>query len=241
MRVRDMVSACLGLILGFLSVSTAALAADATSYTPPEVPQVQHYNNYGMNSYNVGTVTTTGGGHITSNGGPGSSIVIGSASGTNYILNTAWTDGVVSTGAIQDYNNPGYYLDPNSTSNLYRVLVNYTPTAPQDAANKAYVDAQAGTTGSLATNGWTRLPNGMIMQWGATPALVSNETAANITFPIAFPTSCASISLTTHAPIAVNNTPQVVSYNRFGATFRNKSVETVNWGGMYMLWTAYGY
>lgn len=52
------------------------------------------------------------------------------------------------------------------------------------AAIKDYVDTQV--TGSLTENGWTKLPNGLIMQWGTlTPS--SRET--EVTLPIKFPNS----------------------------------------------------
>lgn len=46
-------------------------------------------------------------------------------------------------------------------------------------------------------NGYTKLPNGLILQWG-TQDYASNpgEVSASITFPIAFPNSCLNISLT---------------------------------------------
>ena len=45
------------------------------------------------------------------------------------------------------------------------------------------------TVGSLATNGYTKLPNGMIIQWGTT-ASTSPSVQTTITFPISFPNSC---------------------------------------------------
>jgi len=41
---------------------------------------------------------------------------------------------------------------------------------------------------SLATNGYTKLANGLILQWG-----VSGASSGTITFPIAFPTSCLNV------------------------------------------------
>lgn len=44
-------------------------------------------------------------------------------------------------------------------------------------------------------NGYQKLPNGLIFQWGRTP-LVADESSADITFPVAFPTAVVSIQLT---------------------------------------------
>lgn len=59
-----------------------------------------------------------------------------------------------------------------------------------DVANSGQVLAAArvlfGGGGTLATNGWQKLPGGLILQWGATPALAANG-GASMTYPIAFP------------------------------------------------------
>lgn len=44
-------------------------------------------------------------------------------------------------------------------------------------------------------NGWVRLPNGLILQWGKTP-VVHDENSTDIVFPIAFPHRVLNIQLT---------------------------------------------
>lgn len=44
-------------------------------------------------------------------------------------------------------------------------------------------------------NGWVKLPNGLIIQWGKTP-VVHDERTSDIVFPIAFPNKVLSIQLT---------------------------------------------
>lgn len=46
---------------------------------------------------------------------------------------------------------------------------------------------------SLAANGYQKLPGGLLLQWGSYSA--ASWTFASRTFPIAFPTVCASIQL----------------------------------------------
>lgn len=46
--------------------------------------------------------------------------------------------------------------------------------------------------GSMSTNGWQRLPSGLIMQWGS----VSSHSSATITFPTPFITACFSVVAT---------------------------------------------
>jgi cytoskeletal protein CcmA (bactofilin family) len=47
---------------------------------------------------------------------------------------------------------------------------------------------------SLSSNGYTKLPNGLIMQWGSSTSISTGETTVN--FPIPFPNQCYSITST---------------------------------------------
>lgn len=49
-------------------------------------------------------------------------------------------------------------------------------------------------TSSITANGYTRLPNGLLMQWGNQPA--ANTTSGNVTFPVPFTTAVYSIQIT---------------------------------------------
>jgi len=51
---------------------------------------------------------------------------------------------------------------------------------------------------SKTTNGYTYLPNGLIMQWGLSSASSNNTT---ITFPVAFPTACLNASAISNADV----------------------------------------
>jgi hypothetical protein len=58
-----------------------------------------------------------------------------------------------------------------------------------------YNDATADTSGGLATTsvtGYTKLPNGLYVQWGGN-ASMSSDTNTTITFPVAFPNAVLSI------------------------------------------------
>jgi hypothetical protein len=46
---------------------------------------------------------------------------------------------------------------------------------------------------AIATNGWQRLPSGLIIQWGGTPVLGPSNTP--VTFPIPFPSACFNVNL----------------------------------------------
>lgn len=49
----------------------------------------------------------------------------------------------------------------------------------------------------LTTNGWQKLPSGLIVQWGVATTPVSGGIA--VTFPIAFPNACHSVSAVANA------------------------------------------
>lgn len=50
-------------------------------------------------------------------------------------------------------------------------------------------------TQSLASNGWTELPNGLIIQWGR-QYLAANSNNASVSFPKAFTTACFQVVIT---------------------------------------------
>ena len=53
-------------------------------------------------------------------------------------------------------------------------------------------------------NGWVRLPNGLIIQWGKTP-VIHDENSTDIVFPIAFSNKVLNIQLTENQMRTVNN------------------------------------
>lgn len=57
-------------------------------------------------------------------------------------------------------------------------------------ATNVFKDIAQSFANSLATNGYMKLPGGMIMQWGTFAATTS---FSNFTFPIAFPTACTAV------------------------------------------------
>ena len=55
--------------------------------------------------------------------------------------------------------------------------------------------AEQGYSHSLNSSGWTKLPSGLILQWGKTP-VIHDESTTNIVFPIVFPNKVLSVQLT---------------------------------------------
>ncbi len=121
---------------------------------------------------------------------------------------TFYTD--VRSPIFYDSNDTTYYVDPNGTSLLFRLNVNGS---------------------SIATNGWTRLVNGMIMQWGITGTIGAGATAT-VTFPLAFPNAGY---FATNIPVSVNLVgqcaPTVVTLGTTTFTFQNQTgiTNTFRW------------
>jgi hypothetical protein len=72
---------------------------------------------------------------------------------------------------------------------------------------------------SLTTNGYQKLPSGLIIQWGVT---TGTSDPTSVTFPIAFPTACLNVNATYAANKAVNLSQysiKVKTTTTTGATF----------------------
>jgi hypothetical protein len=78
-----------------------------------------------------------------------------------------------------------YTKTSGSTPELY-----YTPSNTSREYQLTYTASN--TNFAAATNGWTFLPGGMILQYGS----VASPTTGTVNFPITFPTAIYSIQLT---------------------------------------------
>lgn len=109
-------------------------------------------------------------------------------------------------------------------------------TAALTASNLA--DAFKGSAQSLTSNGYQKLPGGLIIQWGSVNAVPSGS-GSNITFPIAFPNTILNASAT------VNNTGGNSGASAAGVGALTKSSMTVfnngNTGATAVSWIALGY
>lgn len=121
-----------------------------------------------------------------------------------------------------------------------------TPTAPTPAtgtnttqlATTAYANAIAGGTTipakSLASNGYVKLANGFIFQWGIVGSI--GRTGTTVTFPIAFPNVCLNGQMS----LIVANTNDWWSGSVGAVTTTTMAIYNhMDSGGIY--WTAIGY
>lgn len=82
---------------------------------------------------------------------------------------------------------------------------------------------------SKNVNGYTKLPNGFILQWGE--VFIGNGATANLTFPIVFPTTCSKLigSLQWSSPSSVVLAMNKIDNKSFQCIPSSATAYTVNW------------
>ena len=95
-------------------------------------------------------------------------------------------------------------------------------------------------SGEKAANGWCRLPNGLIIQWGFKPAPTGRyDVTQSVVFPVTFPAACLNVSLTPSM-----NTYDTDHDTEFGVHSLSQSgFKFWTWLNPYLghYWTAIGY
>jgi hypothetical protein len=141
----------------------------------------------------------------------------------NTQINTKqYIDGRVASIPIVDASS---FVNISGNQNIYGTkYFNSSPTVPNPtsgthAANKAYVDSKTSSgsyTQSLGSNGWTKLPNGLIIQWGKCGEGIN-------TLPTTFPNAFFSINatLTPAYDVDAGNTINIMSRSSFAYQLGN--------------------
>jgi hypothetical protein len=142
----------------------------------------------------------------------------------------AWTQ--VETGMIKDAAVTAAKLASGAAlSNLGSSSI----TATQLAGNAVGYSQLLSTdwTNSKSTSGYQKLPSGLIIQWGQATSNTSNVV---VSFPIAFPTACASVVA------SANDTPAVGVFVALAGISASSFNSAVNTGGARVIWwVAIGY
>ena len=124
-----------------------------------------------------------------------------------------------------------------------------TPTAPTATAdtNTTQIATTAfvrlSSPASLASNGYQKLPSGLIIQWGESGGLLSNTAGTKstvITFPVSFPTGCLNVYATpggSETPLSVGVVATYWLSSGFGVSFQNTRTDQ----GVSARWLAIGY
>jgi len=127
----------------------------------------------------------------------------------------------------------------SGTSELFFVRQGYPGGAPgANASNIAFTETMNG--GAMAnSNGWTRLPSGIILQWGY---LTSVNPSSAAVFPIPFTQACYSVQLTWEGAPTFEMTVGVVDGSRtpMGFSFFAASPTDVGRAGQHITYFAIG-
>lgn len=93
------------------------------------------------------------------------------------------------------------------------VPVGLRVTLVSDGASAWYVVSETAPARSVASNGWVRLPGGLIVQWGN--KTTDGSGGASVTFPIAFPSGAWQLALGSNVTAAVFHTYQTLNASGF--------------------------
>ena len=117
------------------------------------------------------------------------SLTTNTVTGTKAEFNTACSDADFASLA-------GTETLTNKTTNLTSNTLTGTKAQFNTACSDtdfSFLNDFTGSNQSKAVSGYQKLPGGLILQWGSQ---VNNVNGGVITFPIAFPTACASVQAT---------------------------------------------
>jgi hypothetical protein len=128
---------------------------------------------------------------------------------------------------------PASMIDPSGATNGQVLTFNGSTSTWVASSLSA---SASGFTASLSSNGYQRLPSGLIMQWGRTAFMGSNSTL-NVSFPISFVSEVYSVVVTQNAGIQLGS-DGTVSVDGITITSFNIRNGADNTGPFY--WQAFG-
>jgi hypothetical protein len=145
------------------------------------------------------------------------------------------TTTVVGTDTTQTLTNKTIALGSNTVSGTAAQF----DTACTDT-NFVFDADFTGTNQSKTSNGYQKLPGGLILQWGSDTTDFDEGESRTYTFPVEFPTSCATVQLTIFGSVSASgdNGPFALS-SKNTTTFTAQSDSESTLSGL--TWFAVGY
>ena len=137
---------------------------------------------------------------------------IGGTTGVTYAVGTVFTAAVTGSGSGNG----------NATTNVFSM----------ESINTNFT----GSNQSLTSNGYQKLPGGLVMQWGT--ATAGANTATTVTFPIAFPSACVNVQISTISSSTSDNYLNKVNANATTTDFAIRNSQNSVWS---IYWLAIGY
>lgn len=168
------------------------------------------YSNYSVSQWDTNWVTQ----FVSAPGTVHSSFAAPTSGGASSV---PWTGVVGRPTNVSSFTNDSGYITSSGTSAACSGLAaSASAVAWSGVSSKPTTIAGYGITDfslqSIATNGYQKLPGGLIIQWGA-------FTGTAVTFPIAFPTGCLSISGTSSNASTTGAANTIAALSASGATY----------------------
>lgn len=209
-----------GIVSGDVSTSGRFIGSGAglTNIPGANVTGIVNSANYAARSGNANYANIAGGTDYANRAGTAGSASFATNATTANNANYAQSAGSASTaGTVTTSSQPNI----TSLGTLTGLAVNGPLTR-----NGQNVLTLADYVQSFGTNGYTKLPNGFIIQWGMVP-YGSGEGSTYLSFPIAFPSTCLALNATIINSSASNENDfwyQIVSLtNSYAYLYRNSS------------------
>lgn len=152
---------------------------------------------------------------------------IGGSNGTKLLIDGRKIEGIGDALELRGKGSNPLYLTKNGTFNVTQLIPSVD--CELGSSTNRWKEIYMGNY-SVSTNGYTKLPNGMIMQWGSISLTSGSKT--DFTPPIAFPTQCLIISATLVGGTTYSNlgvTSGINSNNSLYALQSTGATRPVNW------------
>ncbi|MCT7650932.1 phage tail protein [Aliarcobacter butzleri] len=138
------------------------------------------------------------------------------------VTNGVYTTGNQTIGGVKTFSSSPIVPTPTSSDNSTKVATT--------AFVKSAINSSGSFTQLFGSNGWTKLPNDLIIQWGSFSYTFSFGTVVVNTFPIAFTTACYSVSTQgTVRSGAESNSGWVTSKSTTSFSFADWTSNTIYW------------
>lgn len=221
------------------SVGTLSLLNVAGTITGTDITITGRYSGSGAGLTNIPGANVTGvvnGANYAASAGNATNAQF--ATGADYANRSGTSNFASAAGTANNATNANYALSAGSASTAGSVTNSSQPSITSLGTltglavngpltkNGQPVLSVGDFIQSFGTNGYTKLPNGFIMQWGQVP-YGSGEGSSYVTFPISFPSGCLSLTATIVNSTYDNENDfwyQIIYLSSSGATlYRNSS------------------
>lgn len=245
-KVADALTIAGGAVNSYLTTPTAPRFDNTTKLATTAWVQTNGFQFRNAGGLGIGADTTLSAGQVGGWGqfqSAGKTLTLPSLAslvpGSTYTVQGAATGGTLKAATGENIIAPDM-----SSANTFIVLPGETVTVVSNGAAYGWFVVSNGFGNrsfgsSMATNGYQKLPSGLIIQWGT--ALANTSGVANVTLPIAFPSNLFSATIGVIAAGIGTYTAGWTSSDRSSMTlFCSNSASGAGLSGYQLRWMAIG-